>query len=602
MYPRNDRKNGVISRLLPQVKSDTKSIDDFDLLRISSVVDGTEIKGHGQVNGHSYGWKMAIESAVKSIAVVPDRFFDVTGRSYSIDQSRKISVDSLPDYENYKDAIIYRINTSNKYMAPPIATIIYDNEMQNRRGIEKTVSVGIPATALADFENNQNVKITTLLYKAEALWEGNCFMTTTNSEEVEGVTVETTVLDTGTTAPNTLVSGGVCYGAGKTHVLLNPNETTKIVDKTQELKITVRVFTLNNYGIEQFLGTTPVSKIIADVEGSLVGYLQNHATTLLFDWNRRTADFPDAGEDFIGKEYKSVEAVTDELDIKEGEYLAIIVDNNNNYYPLIGKTVTPLVNGSEEIDDIPASDDPQSAASGNDKFAQTTVEWFKPQTDVELSQFKNVDMWLRFNSINEMIYFLITKYEEDIMEIKPVTINPKSETPNGNWDVNRNTTTTTPSTELEDAKAEGRLWAYVNPRTMKPYEDDYWFHSGEPYYVKSLTIAPDNKKLKAQQIIVRADEWPGMYMVVGETVIRNRDTGKDERMQIKFPQAKVKADQTLTLQADGDPTTFTLNLEIAKPRNGHMMELTAYEIAPKMTQGENGCFYAADGSSEVVIE
>ena len=93
-----------------------------------------------------------------------------------------------------------------------------------------------------------------------------------------------------------------------------------------------------------------------------------------------------------------------------------------------------------------------------------------------------------------------------------------------------------------------------------------------------------------------------MYMMIGETYIRNRDTGKDERVQIKFPQAKVKADQTLTLQADGDPTTFTLNLEIAKPRNGHMMELTAYEVAPKMIEGENGCFYAADGSSEVVIE
>jgi hypothetical protein len=156
-------------------------------------------------------------------------------------------------------------------------------------------------------------------------------------------------------------------------------------------------------------------------------------------------------------------------------------------------------------------------------------------------------MWLRFNSINEMIYFLITKYEEDIMDIKPVTINPKSETPNGNWDVNRNTTTTTPNTELEDAKTEGRLWAYVNPRTMKPFEDDYWFHSGEPYYVKSLTIALESKKLRAAQIIVRADEWPGMYMMVGETVIRNKDTGRDERLQIRIPQAKVKADQTLTL-------------------------------------------------------
>jgi len=31
-------------------------------------------------------------------------------------------------------------------------------------------------------------------------------------------------------------------------------------------------------------------------------------------------------------------------------------------------------------------------------------------------------------------------------------------------------------------------------------------------------------------------------MVVGETRIRNRDTGEDERVQLKFPQCKVKAD------------------------------------------------------------
>jgi len=40
---------------------------------------------------------------------------------------------------------------------------------------------------------------------------------------------------------------------------------------------------------------------------------------------------------------------------------------------------------------------------------------------------------------------------------------------------------------------------------MSPYEDDYWFHQGEPIYIKSLTIAPKNKKLKANRITVKAD-------------------------------------------------------------------------------------------------
>jgi hypothetical protein len=40
---------------------------------------------------------------------------------------------------------------------------------------------------------------------------------------------------------------------------------------------------------------------------------------------------------------------------------------------------------------------------------------------------------------------------------------------------------------------DGKLWAYVNPRTMKPFLDDYWFHFGEPYYIKSLTTVDENQ-------------------------------------------------------------------------------------------------------------
>jgi hypothetical protein len=104
----------------------TDTVDKaLDILKISSVVDGTNISGNGVVRGHTYRWKMAIESAVKSIAQVPDRFFDVKGVAYPIDVNRKVSVASLPDYENYKDAIIYRIN-SHYPIAPPLAKIIFD--------------------------------------------------------------------------------------------------------------------------------------------------------------------------------------------------------------------------------------------------------------------------------------------------------------------------------------------------------------------------------------------------------------------------------------------------------------------------------------------
>ena len=129
-YPRNDKEKGSVSRLLPQLKCD-KMDEDLNILKISSVVDGTEIYGFGYVKNHSYKWKIAIESVINSIAQVPDRFFDIKGRSYPIDMNRKVSVNSLPDYENYKDAIIYKINTKTKG-APPLAKIIFDYAMEEK--------------------------------------------------------------------------------------------------------------------------------------------------------------------------------------------------------------------------------------------------------------------------------------------------------------------------------------------------------------------------------------------------------------------------------------------------------------------------------------
>jgi hypothetical protein len=82
----------------------------------------------------------------------------------------------------------------------------------------------------------------------------------------------------------------------------------------------------------------------------------------------------------------------------------------------------------------------------------------------------------------------------------------------------------------KERENDGKLWCYINPRTMTPYLDDYWFHCKEPYYIKSLTIVDEDKQLDAKSITVRADVWPGVYMLVGETYIRNRDTGKDEHL------------------------------------------------------------------------
>lgn len=455
-YPRQNGDNTTISYLLPHLKRD-KIDESLGLLKISSIVDGTKIKGTGIVRNHGYKWKMAIESEVKSIAVVPDRFFDEQGKSYTIDQNRKVSVTSLPTYSNYKDAIIYKINTCAT--APPKAKIIFDDYMETQQA---------------------------------------------------GAEV------------------------GEEDSYLNEG-------------------------------------------GHIVNYLQNIATTSLFNHQNQE-------QSLIKDELGSVRNdVNKFLSIRDADYLAIIVDNDNEYHALVGKGVERHYYENSDYN--------------------APIRWYQPSPAVITSQFKNIDMWLRFQSINEMIYFLLTKYEDNILSISPVEVNPnefedKYGDGDGTWAVNKQETTLDPNSPKNFSK----LWAYVNPRTMKPYDDDYWFHQGESYYMKSLTFAPKGKILKGHKITVRAEQWPGMYMAVGETYIRNRDTGEDERMQIKFPLCKVKSDQTLTLEAGGGPTVFNIELEVARPASGIMMELTSYEVAEKLMKGDNGCFYAVDGSTNVLSE
>lgn len=278
--------------------------------------------------------------------------------------------------------------------------------------------------------------------------------------------------------------------------------------------------------------------------------------------------------------------VNDTLPLTEAKFLAIVVDNNDVYHAYVAN--------QDALDKINTSN-------------ESHIQWYKPEKEINVNQFKGLDMWIRFEGINEMIYFMLTKYENDILSIVPsFRKTPAGDTENPDPDavVNKEKTEIQEydSNTEENRKTEGKLWAYINPRTMKPYADDYWFHQGEPYYIKSLTIAPKNKQIKGNKIIINADQFPGMYMMIGETYIRSQETGEDERMQIKIPLCKVSSEQTITLEASGEPTTFNLNLQVAKPRSGAMMEITAYEVATKMMKGENGCFYALDGSSEVISE
>lgn len=80
---------------------------------------------------------------------------------------------------------------------------------------------------------------------------------------------------------------------------------------------------------------------------------------------------------------------------------------------------------------------------------------------------------------------------------------------------------------------------------------------------------------EAVELVISPDTYPGTYRVVGDALIRNKD-GKDEAFQFVINKAKMLSEVTLTMQAEGDPSTFNMTLNVLRDDNGDMMSLIKY--------------------------
>ena len=80
------------------------------------------------------------------------------------------------------------------------------------------------------------------------------------------------------------------------------------------------------------------------------------------------------------------------------------------------------------------------------------------------------------------------------------------------------------------------------------------------------------------KIEITAENFPGTYKLVGETFARNKKTGKDEYFQFIIPQAKMSSENTITLEAEGDPSVFNMTMRVLRPESGAMMELIQYKV------------------------
>ena len=69
------------------------------------------------------------------------------------------------------------------------------------------------------------------------------------------------------------------------------------------------------------------------------------------------------------------------------------------------------------------------------------------------------------------------------------------------------------------------------------------------------------------------------YYITGDTYARNFQSGQDEFLQFIIPKGKVSAeDVSLTMEADGDPATFSMSVKCLKADDGSMLKLVKYNL------------------------
>ena len=94
---------------------------------------------------------------------------------------------------------------------------------------------------------------------------------------------------------------------------------------------------------------------------------------------------------------------------------------------------------------------------------------------------------------------------------------------------------------------------------------------------------------QAIEVTISPSTFPGTYRVVGDTFMRSQETGADEAFQFVIGKAKVLSEVTITLEAEGDPSTFEMQLSVLRSSNergeNEMMKLIRYTVGTEGTSG-----------------
>lgn len=150
----------------------------------------------------------------------------------------------------------------------------------------------------------------------------------------------------------------------------------------------------------------------------------------------------------------------------------------------------------------------------------------------------------------------------------------------------------------------GVLLDYAN---LTPYEDMEIYLPG--FYPIQFELT-ENGVAEAlyDEIEITANTFPGVYYVTADTYSRNELTGEDEFFQLIIPKVKVLSEtNTITMEADGDPTVFSMSLKALQAKNQPLMRLIKYntsnltaqeKIGSIMIEGQTGNIAQAESQGD----
>ena len=104
----------------------------------------------------------------------------------------------------------------------------------------------------------------------------------------------------------------------------------------------------------------------------------------------------------------------------------------------------------------------------------------------------------------------------------------------------------------------------------------------------------------AIEVVISPDTFPGTYKVVGDTFIRSAKTGRDEAFQFIINRTKVLSEVTITLEAEGDPSTFEMSLNVLRSEGedgNEMMRLVRYGVGSTSAAANGNDIGSIGGSS-----